>query len=145
MQGAPETAVSSTTRINRGEGAWLEEVISVHWLEEVISVHSEVISSKRRFWAQDIVPFGYGNQSREIMEVEDYSAKSECYGAFERRRETSTMKEKKRAFIAVVMKKVGEIGEMYEKLDQKERKMMRMIRLMKLMIKGGLERKRKQP
>ena len=41
--------------------------------------------------AQEIVSFGYGSQSRETMEVEDcYSAKSECYGAFERRRETST-------------------------------------------------------
>ena len=50
--------------------------------------------------AQEIVSFGYGSQSRETMEV-GYSAKSECYGAFERRRETSTMEEKKRAFIAV--------------------------------------------
>ena len=41
--------------------------------------------------AQEIVSFGYGSQSREIMEVEDYSAKSECYGAFERRRETSPL------------------------------------------------------
>ena len=32
-----------------------------------------------------------GSQSRKTMEVEDYSAKSESYGAFERRRETSTM------------------------------------------------------
>ena len=41
--------------------------------------------------AQDIVSFGCGSQSRETMEVEDcYSAKSECYGAFERQRETST-------------------------------------------------------
>ena len=48
-----------------------------------ISVLSEVMA------AQEIVSFGYGSQSREIMEVEDYSAKSECYGAFERRRETS--------------------------------------------------------
>ena len=51
------------------------------------------IPSFRRLWAQGIVSFGYGSQSREIMEVEDYSAKSECYGAFERRRETSTMEE----------------------------------------------------
>ena len=51
------------------------------------SVFSEVMA------AQEIVSFGYGSQSREIMEVEDYSAKSECYGAFERRRETSTMEE----------------------------------------------------
>ena len=52
------------------------------------SVLSEVLG------AQDIVSFGYGSQSRETMEVEDcYSAKSECYGAFERRRETSTMEE----------------------------------------------------
>ena len=51
-----------------------------------ISVLSEVMG------AQEIVSFGYGSQSRETMEVEDcYSAKSECYGAFERRRETSTM------------------------------------------------------
>ena len=51
-----------------------------------------VFPSFRRLWAQDIVSFGYGSQSRETMEVEDcYSAKSECYGAFERRRETSTM------------------------------------------------------
>ena len=92
--------------------------------------------------AQEIVSFGYGSQSRETMEV-GYSAKSECYGAFERRRETSTMKEKKRAFTANIMKRVGEIGEMYEKLDQKERKMMHMIRLMKLMIKGGIEKKEK--
>ena len=128
MRGAPETAGSSTTRINRGEGAWL----------------AEVIPSFRRFWAQEIVSFGCGSQSRETMEVEDcYSAKSECYGAFERRRETSTMKEKKRAFTANIMKRVGEIGEMYEKLDQKERKMMHMIRLMKLMIKGGIEKKEK--
>ena len=77
MRGASETAGSSTTRINRGEGAWLEEVTP----------------SFRRLWAQDIVSFGYGSQSREIMEVEDYSAKSGCYGAFERRRETSTMEE----------------------------------------------------
>ena len=42
--------------------------------------------------AQDFVSFGYGSQSRETMEV-GYSAKSECYGAFERRRETSTMEE----------------------------------------------------
>ena len=50
-----------------------------------ISVQSEVMA------AQEIVSFGYGSQSRETMEVEDcYSAKSECYGAFERRRETST-------------------------------------------------------
>ena len=49
------------------------------------SVHSEVMA------AQDIVSFGYGSQSRETMEVEEYSAKSECYGAFERRRETSGM------------------------------------------------------
>ena len=49
------------------------------------SVFSEVMA------AQEIVSFGYGSQSREIMEVQDYSAKSECYGAFERRRETSTM------------------------------------------------------
>ena len=49
------------------------------------SFQSEVMA------AQEIVSFGYGSQSREIMEVEDcYSAKSECYGAFERRRETST-------------------------------------------------------
>ena len=39
--------------------------------------------------AQDFVSFGYRSQSRETMEV-GYSAKSECYGAFERRRETST-------------------------------------------------------
>ena len=68
--------------------------------------------------AQGIVSFGYGSQSRETMKV-DYSAKSGCYGAFERRRETSTMEEKKRAFTADIMKKLGEIGEMYEKLDQK--------------------------
>ena len=50
------------------------------------SVFSEVMA------AQEIVSFGYGSQSRETMEVEDcYSAKSECYGAFERRRETLTM------------------------------------------------------
>ncbi len=55
------------------------------------------------------------------------------------------MKEKKRAFTANIMKRVGEIGEMYEKLDQKERKMMHMIRLMKLMIREGSKRKRKQP
>ena len=36
--------------------------------------------------AQDFVSFGYRSQSRETME---YSAKSECDGAFERRRETS--------------------------------------------------------
>ena len=40
--------------------------------------------------AQDFVSFGYRSQSRETME---YSAKSECDGAFERRRETSTMEE----------------------------------------------------
>ena len=38
--------------------------------------------------AQDIVSFGYGSQSRETME---YLAKSECDGAFERRRETSPL------------------------------------------------------
>ena len=49
------------------------------------SVFSEVMA------AQEIVSFGCGSQSRETMEVEDcYSVKSECYGAFERRRETST-------------------------------------------------------
>ena len=48
-----------------------------------------VFPSNRRLWAQEIVSFGYGSQSRETMEV-GYSAKSECYGAFERRRETST-------------------------------------------------------
>ena len=53
------------------------------------------------------------------------------------------MEEKKRAFTAGIMKKVGEIGEMYEKLDQKKRKMMHMIKLMKLIIKGGVEKKEK--
>ena len=38
--------------------------------------------------AQDFVSFGYRSQSRETME---YSAKSECDGAFERRRETSPL------------------------------------------------------
>ena len=38
--------------------------------------------------AQDFVSFGYQSQSRETME---YSAKSECDGAFERRRETSPL------------------------------------------------------
>ena len=37
---------------------------------------------------QDFVSFGYQSQSRETME---YSAKSECDGAFERRRETSPL------------------------------------------------------
>ena len=40
------------------------------------SVQTEVMA------AQEIVSFGYGSQSREIMEV-DHSAKSGCYGAFE--------------------------------------------------------------
>ena len=53
------------------------------------------------------------------------------------------MEEKKRAFTADIMKKVGEIGEMYEKLDRKKRKIMHMIKLMKLMIKGGVEKKEK--
>ena len=54
-----------------------------------ISVLTEIMA------AQEIVSFGHGSQSRETMEVEDcYSAKSECYGAFERRRETSTWEER---------------------------------------------------
>ena len=44
--------------------------------------------TKARLWAQDFVSFGYRSQSRETME---YSAKSECDGAFERRRETSPL------------------------------------------------------
>ena len=42
--------------------------------------------------AQDFVSFGYRSQSRETME---YSAKSECDGAFERRRETSPLPPRK--------------------------------------------------
>ena len=42
MLGASETPRGGTTRINRGEEAWLEELISVH---------SEVISSKRSLLA----------------------------------------------------------------------------------------------
>ena len=41
------------------------------------SVQTEVLG------AQHIVSFGYGSQSRGTMEVENYSARRECYGAFE--------------------------------------------------------------
>ena len=48
--------------------------------------------TKARLWAQDFVSFGYRSQSRETME---YSARSECDGAFERRRETSPLPPRK--------------------------------------------------
>ena len=49
------------------------------------------------------------------MEVDGYSAKSECYGAFERRRETSTMEEFKGA-----MKRMDEetSTRILEKIDE---------------------------
>ena len=72
--------------------------------------------------AQGIVSFGFrnGSQSRELDNGSrslfgDYSAKSECYGAFEQRRKTST-----KDFKADIMKEIGEIGEMHERLDQKK-------------------------
>ena len=50
----------------------------------------EGIPSIRRLWAQDIAFQGNrGRQSRKMMEVE-HSASSGCFGASERRRETST-------------------------------------------------------
>ena len=58
------------------------------------------------------------------MEVEDYSAKSECYGAFERRRETSTMEEFK--------------GAMNKRMDEMEERMSDKFQMMTAAIKAIL-------
>ena len=125
------------------------------------SVLSEVLG------AQDIISFGYGSQSRETMEVEDYSAKSECCGAFERRRETST-KEKIEAIgkrldqkmqmmrveSAIFNYKVAmeeRMDDQRVRMDDQRERMDEMMRMMAMLMNqnqsttGGLKRKRKQP
>ena len=84
--------------------------------------------------------FGYGSQSREIMEVEAYSAKSGCHRAFERRLETSTMEEFQ--------------GTMNKRMDEMESRMQSAIGEIMAMMKemrmsqnqsttGGIEKKEK--
>ena len=82
------------------------------------SVFSEVMA------AQEIVSFGYGSQSRETMEV-GYSAKSECYGAFERWRETSTMEEFNKRMDQKMDQILQRMDEMESRIIQAIRKEMR--------------------
>ena len=68
------------------------------------------------------------------MEVEDcYSAKSECYGAFERRRETSTMEEFKGGLKAMMDEQLWEIKAM----------MAGMLMSQNQSTTGGIEKKEK--